>query len=146
MRLQSEGAPDPADGHAAQSGCLRQFPRAPVCLPARRAFQSLNHHPFNLLVADLARRAGPWFIIESFQPHLQESSSPFAHHAQRAAQLAGYRVIVQTLATGQHDARPSRQQRLAPRPMSHRFESGSLFFGQQQRLLGRPVRIRPPAF
>lgn len=38
VRLQSEGAPNAADGHSAESGGFRQSSRAPVRLPARRAF------------------------------------------------------------------------------------------------------------
>ena len=130
MRLQSEGMPDPADGHPAQSGGLGQSARGPVRLPARRAFQGLNDDLLDLGIAHLARRAGSRFVVESFQAGFQKARAPLAHHAHRAAQLPRHRLIVQSLGAGQHHPCSSRQQRLAPRPMRQRLQPLTLFVGQ----------------
>jgi hypothetical protein len=115
MRLQSESAPDSADSHPAQPGRLRQAARTPVRLPSRRALQSLNHDPLHLLIADLARCTRSWLVIQSFQTLLQKPAAPFAHHTQRAAKFLCHRLVVQTIAAGQHHSCPSRQQHLTPR-------------------------------
>src|SRR5437016_13561077 len=50
MRLQSEGMPDAADGHVAESGGLSHSAGAPMRGTARRAFQGANNNLLNLLV------------------------------------------------------------------------------------------------
>src|SRR5712671_4342812 len=52
MRLQTEGAPNPADRHAAEPGGLGQAARAPMRLCARCTFQGLNHNLLDLSIAD----------------------------------------------------------------------------------------------
>ena len=87
---QTEGAPDPADGHAAQAGGFGQPARGPVRLPARRAFQGLNDDLLYLHIAHFARCSWARFIVQAFHPSLQKSPSPLTHHADRCAQFAGY--------------------------------------------------------
>src|ERR1700747_2399930 len=99
MGLQSEGVPDPADRHPAQSGAFRQFTRGPVGLPPRRTLQGLNHYALHLLVADLARRAWPRLVIQPFQTLLQKSRAPLDHHPARTPQLAGDSLIIQAVPT-----------------------------------------------
>ena len=48
MRLQAEGAPDPADSHPTQAHRLGHVPRAPARGPARGRFQGPNHHLLDL--------------------------------------------------------------------------------------------------
>ncbi len=63
MRLQTEGMPNPADRHPAESGRFGQTARAPVRLAARRAFQSLNHNLLDLIIADFAWRSGSRLVV-----------------------------------------------------------------------------------
>src|SRR5438128_11998055 len=78
MRLQTEGAPNPADRHATEPGGLGQAARAPMRLGARRTFQGLNHNLLDLSIGDLAGRSGSRLVIESFQASLQKSGTPLA--------------------------------------------------------------------
>src|SRR5580700_2255203 len=97
MRLQTEGTPNPADGHAAEPAGLSQTAGAPMRLPARRALQSLNHNLLYLSIGNFARRSGSGFVIESFHSLLQKARTPLVYHAQRAARLLGHHLIVQAL-------------------------------------------------
>src|SRR6266496_717123 len=83
MRLQTEGAPNPADRHAAEPGGLGQTARAPMRLGARRTFQGPNHNLLDLSIGDFAGRSGSRLVIESFQATPQKSGTPLAHHADR---------------------------------------------------------------
>ena len=67
MWLQSECAPDAADGHATETSGLGQFARTPVGLPARRGLECLNNDLLDVLVRDLAWGAGSRLIIEPFE-------------------------------------------------------------------------------
>src|SRR5438445_473772 len=91
MRLQTEGAPNPADRHAAEPGGLGQAAPAPMRLGARCTFQGLNHNLLDLSIADFARRSRSRLVIESFQATPQKSGTLLAHHAQRAAQVSSPR-------------------------------------------------------
>src|SRR5205814_1719830 len=84
MRLQTEGAPNPADRHAAEPGGLGQAARAPMRLGARCTFQGLNHNLLDLSIGDFAGRSGSRLAIESFQASPAKSGTPLAHHALRA--------------------------------------------------------------
>src|SRR5215470_15680670 len=97
MRLQTKGAPDPADGHAAEPAGLSQTAGAPVRLPPRRALQSLNHNFLNLSIADLAGCSRSGLVIESLQPLLQKTGAPLVHHAHRAAHLLSHYLVGQAL-------------------------------------------------
>src|SRR5439155_73469 len=79
MRLQTEGAPNPADRHAAEPGGLGQAARAPMRLGARCTFQGLNHNLLDLSIADFAGRSGSRLVIESFQATPQKSGAPLGY-------------------------------------------------------------------
>jgi len=132
MRLQTEGAPNPADRHAAEHGGLGQTARAPMRLCAWRTFQGPNHTLLHLSIGDLAGRSGPRFVIESFQASLQKSGTPLAHHAQRAAQFLRHALVRESLGAGQHHPRPPSQRRLAARAMGQRLKPLLLFLSQSQ--------------
>src|SRR5215831_4265429 len=117
MGLQSKGTPYPTDRHPAQSGGLGHPARAPMRLASRCAFQGLNHNFFYFRIADLPRRTRARFIVQSFQPAAQEARPPLAYHAQGAAQLLGYHLVIKSFGTGQHDPGAPCQKRLTARPM-----------------------------
>src|SRR5271157_4188430 len=97
MRLQTEGAPNPTDRHAAEPAGLGQTTRAPMRLCARRTLQSPNHNLLHLGIADLARGSWSRLVIESLQARPQKSGTPLAHHAERAAQLLGHDLVGKAL-------------------------------------------------
>src|SRR6266567_245315 len=132
MRLQTEGAPNPADRHAAEPGGLGQTARAPMRLCARCTFQGLNHNLLDLSIGDFAGCSGSRLVIESFQASLQKSGTPLAYHAQRAAQFLRHALVRESLGTGQHHPRPPSQERLAARPMSQRLKPFMLVLSQSQ--------------
>src|SRR6266550_5880078 len=136
MRLQTEGAPNPADRHAAEPGGLGQAARAPMRMGARRTFQGLNHNLLDLSIADFARRSRSRLVIESFQASLQKSGTPLAHHTQRAAQFLRHALVRESLGAGQHDPRPPSQRRLAARAMGQRLKPLLLVLSQSQRPFG----------
>src|SRR6187551_2761664 len=82
VRLQSEGMPNPADRHPAESACFGQPAGTPVGLAARRAFQSLNYDLFDLIIADLAWRSSSRLVVQPFETCFQETRPPLANHAQ----------------------------------------------------------------
>src|SRR5881398_3187191 len=100
MRLQTEGAPNPADRHATEPGGLGQAARAPMRLGARCTFQGLNHNLLDLSIGDLAGRSGSRLVIESFQSSLQKSGPPLGYHAQRAAQFLRHALVRESLGAG----------------------------------------------
>jgi len=83
MRLQAEGPPNAADGHAAEPGGFSHAARAPMRLSTGRAFQGLNDDPLDCGIADLAGRSRSGLVVESFQASFQKPRTPLAHHAQR---------------------------------------------------------------
>src|SRR5215471_9830528 len=122
MRLQTEGAPDAADRHATQTAGLGQFAGAPVRLPAGRTLQCLDYDLLNLLVADLARRTWPGFVIQPLQTSLQKTGTPLPDHPFRATEFLSRGLIVQTFPTGQHHAGAPGEQRLTARAVRHRLQ------------------------
>src|ERR1700739_64272 len=60
--LQTEGAPDAADGGLAQSGPGRQRAAGPVGGSLRRLLHGEPHHSFDLLIANLTRGSWTWLI------------------------------------------------------------------------------------
>ena len=60
--------------------------------------QRPRHHLGDLVVADLARRAGPRLIVEPAEPPLGKAGTPQADGPSRDAQLLGDRQITQTVA------------------------------------------------
>src|SRR4029434_5379248 len=122
MRLQTEGAPDAADRHATQTAGPGQFACAPVRLPARRTLQGLDYDLLNLVVADLARRPWPGFVIQPFQTSLQKTGTPLTDHPFRAAESLRRGLLVQTSGTGQHHAGAPGEQRLTARTVRNRFQ------------------------
>src|SRR3954464_12314174 len=63
MRLQTEGMPNPADRHPAESGGFGYASRAPMCFAPRRAFQGLNDHLLHLAITHFAGRSWSRFVI-----------------------------------------------------------------------------------
>src|SRR5437763_4177663 len=122
MRLQTEGAPNPADRHAAEPGGLGQAARAPMRLGARYTFQGPNHNLLDLSIGNFAGRSGPRLIIESFQASPEKSGAPLGYHAQRAAQFLRHALVRESLGAGQHHTRPTSQRRLAARAMGPRLQ------------------------
>src|SRR2546426_10785694 len=116
MRLQTEGAPNPADRHAAEAGGSGQTARAPMRLGARRTFQGPNHNLLDLSIGDLAGRSRSRLVIKSFQASFQKSGAPLADHAQRGTHFPRHRFVVESLSAGQHQSRAPSQERLAARP------------------------------
>src|SRR5438046_9562036 len=101
MRLQAEGAPDPANRHPAEPGSFRQTACAPMRLSARRALQGLNDHLLDPGIAYLAGRPGSRLVIKSFQASLQKSGAPLANHAQRGTQFPSTGSVVESPDAGQ---------------------------------------------
>src|ERR1700694_4374510 len=132
MRLQTEGAPNPADRHTAEPGGLGQTARAPMRLCARRTFQGPNHNLLDLSIGDLAGRSGPRLIIESFQASPEKSETPLSHQAERAAQFLRHALVRKSLGAGQHHPRPPSQRRLAARAMGQRLKPLLLVRSQSQ--------------
>src|SRR5437870_11935126 len=97
MRLQTEGAPNLADRHAAEAGGLGQTARAPMRLCTRRAFQGPNHNLLDLSTGNLAGRSGPRLVVEPFQASPQKSRTPLAHPATRAAQSPRHALVRKSL-------------------------------------------------
>ena len=104
MRLQAEGVPDAADGHAIQADRLRHVPDTPVCRATRRRFQCANGHLLDLLVRDRARGPWPRFVIQPVEPTLHEATSPLADRRGRRMEAPGHDLAVAALGTGQDDA------------------------------------------
>src|SRR5215831_20116156 len=104
MRLQTEGPPNAADGHAAEPGSFGQTTRAPMGLAARRALQGLNHHPLDVGVAYLTGRPRSRLVVESFQTRLQKSRAPLADHAQRGTCFTRHGLVVKSFGAGQYNA------------------------------------------
>jgi hypothetical protein len=105
----------------------------------------LDDNPLNLVVANLARRTRPGFIIQAFQTSLQKTGAPFPDHTFRAAKFLCRGLIVQTFGTGQHHAGTPGEERLAARAVRHRFQPRSFLLAQYQGLLGASSpHPRPP--
>lgn len=104
-----------------------------MSVPTRRGLQSPNYDLLDLGIADLAGRSGSRLVIESFQANLQESGPPLAHHAQRAAQFLGHRLVIKSLAAGQYHPCPPSLGWLDTRAMSQRLKTLLLIRSQDQR-------------
>src|ERR1700730_7875348 len=79
MRLQTEGAPNPADRHAAEPGGLGQAARAPMRLCARCTFQGLNHNLLDLSIGDFAgclRVAARHRVLPGESSEIRNASCP----------------------------------------------------------------------
>ena len=109
VRLQAEGAPDTV--HRRRGDARRPGHRAaaPVGRTVGHRLQRPRHHLGDLVVADLARRAGPRLIVEPAEPPLGKAGTPQADGPSRDAQLLGDRQITQTVRRQKHDPRPPRR-------------------------------------
>jgi hypothetical protein len=65
VRLQTKSAPDAVDRRSAETGGCRHRACAPVRRVTGCGFQRFDNHRLNLVVADFARYATPWFIEQS---------------------------------------------------------------------------------
>src|ERR1700733_3706022 len=103
MRLQPEGPPDAADRGLAQSGLSRQHAAGPMGSSLRSLFQREAHEPFDLFVADLARRSRTRFISESGNALGNETVAPEADSETGRVQLRSYRCITRSAGTCQNN-------------------------------------------
>jgi hypothetical protein len=78
MRLQAKRLPNPMDRGRRMAHRLRHGPPAPMRRPLRECLQSLVDRGSNLVVTNLARRAGTWLIV---QPAHAIAGEPIAPHA-----------------------------------------------------------------
>ena len=67
MRLKRERPPDAMHRRDRQARCLGHRPRAPMRRHGGHLLQRCRHHLGDLLVADLARRAGAWLVEKTIQ-------------------------------------------------------------------------------
>jgi hypothetical protein len=79
MRLQSESAPDAADGHVAEAGGLGHGTGTPMGSAARGAFQGAHHHLLDLVVRDAARDSGSRLIIQAGPPLSHKPRAPLTY-------------------------------------------------------------------
>src|SRR3972149_6193956 len=76
MRPETKRPPDPMNGTAAQSGCLRQRACAPVRRVLRFGLQRPHHHTLHLRVRDAAGSPWPWLIQQPVEPTHEETRTP----------------------------------------------------------------------
>ena len=133
MRLQAEGAPDPADGHPTQVHRLGHAPRAPLRGPAGGRFQGTNNHLLDLVVGDGPRGTGPRFVVQPVEPITHEAAAPLPYRARGHVETPCHHFAVETLAARQDDARTPREVRRRPRAMGQRFEARPFLRCQRQR-------------
>ena len=144
VRLQPEGAPDAVDGRRRIAHRLRHRAQRPVRRPGRRRLQRQPDRLGDLVVADLARRAGPRLVEQPVQPVRGEAATPLAHRVGVRPHLGADRLVLHPGCRRQHDPRPPRHRLpglLRPR---QRLQFLPLSLAQPNRHRALPITIIRP--
>src|SRR4051812_49838803 len=123
MRLQRERPPDALHRGGRDARRLRHVAGAPVRRARRLLLKRLDHDSFDLVVADLARRAASGFVAETVEAVLCEPLSPRAHGLARDADLGGDCAVVEPIGGEQKDLPALR---IAPPHPSPPHETGQI--------------------
>jgi hypothetical protein len=117
VRLETERAPDAADGRMAHPRLRRHGPRTPVRFPWRRRFEGFHNHRLDVLIRDRAWRAHPRFIVDAVQPPVEEPLTPLADRRIGGAAAARHGAIRRAVGTRQHQSRAEGQRPICPRSL-----------------------------
>ena len=123
MGLKIERLPNPMNRRGREPGGFRHRTQAPVrCVP-RRCLKGLANDLGDLVVADLARRAGTGLVVETIHAMLGEPTPPFAYGVGRSAHPQADVLVLRAFRREQHHARPLGQplRSLAPRRQALKF-------------------------
>ena len=106
MRLQAEGAPDTVDRRRRVADCLRHRAERPVGRSRGYRLEGQADCLSNLVIADLARRAGSWLVEKSIDAARGEAATPFRDRVGVCPYLGADRLVLQPSRRSQHDPRP----------------------------------------
>src|SRR4051812_4992746 len=110
------------------------------CVARRLLLERLDNDSFDLVVADLARRAASGFVAETVEAVLCEPLSPRAHGLARDADLGGDCAVVEPIGGEQNDLRALRIPTPDLAPPNETVKIGALIDAERD-----DTRLRCPA-
>ena len=102
VRLQSEGAPDAADGIVAQAAALGHGPGAPVGSVPGRGLRRQRNHPLHVVISDRPRATDASFVRQPVQSPLYKPRPPLAHRRARHPRIGRHRSVAPARRAGQN--------------------------------------------
>src|ERR1700716_2813572 len=137
--------PDPVDGGSAETGASRHGASAPVGGIARRGFQRLHQHRFDLIVTDAPRRSAALFVEKTRQALGDVTRTPLADGGVNNPQFSGDLGVAESAGAAQQDLR-SQGQRLGSLASSRpALQGGEVFGGDDEFGFGATaLHVRSP--
>jgi hypothetical protein len=144
MGLKVESVPDGVDRRRREPGGSRHRAQAPVRRSPRRRLKRLANDLGDLVIADLARRAGTGLVTETLDPMLCKPRPPFAHGVGRSPDPQADGLVLLAFRGQKDDARPLGQplRRLPSRRQT--LEFAPLALGKMIGTAILPMRILRP--
>ena len=133
MRLQAEGPPDAMNGRGRVAARPRHRAKAPMGRVRRRLFQRQPDRFCDGVIADLTRRAGAGFVVQTVEALRRIAATPLAHGVRARLETNGDLLVLQPFRRRQDDPSPPRKPLRRLATTRQRLQFGALVIAQRDR-------------
>ena len=133
MRLQAEGPPDAMNGRGRVAARPRHRAKAPMGRVRRRLFQRQPDRFRDGVIADLTRRAGAGFVVQTVEALRRIAATPLAHGVRARLETNGDLLVLQPFRRRQDDPSPPRKPLRRLATTRQRLQFGALVIAQRDR-------------